>query len=195
MDPVKRQHILDHAVRAFSKAGFKKASVDEIAREARVAKGTVYLYCQSKEDLFYQAVHRELRGWIGDVSKMIDPREPADLLMQQISTQALAVLESRPLVRDLLIGLFDGTLPGWASRFEELKALGRANVVELVKLGQRQGLFREDLDVEAVAFVLHEMQLLGLSEKVRPGGEQDTAVLLRRGTAAFDLVMNGLRRR
>lgn len=44
--------ILEAAVSAFSRYGFRRASVDDVAREAGVAKGTIYLYHESKEALF-----------------------------------------------------------------------------------------------------------------------------------------------
>ena len=59
MERAKKDCILDSAAKAFARLGFKKASIDAIARAARVAKGTVYLACESKEDLFFQAVHRD----------------------------------------------------------------------------------------------------------------------------------------
>src|SRR3954471_23804322 len=99
MEQSKKQCILNAAARAFARFGFKKASVEEIAREAGVAKGTVYLACDTKEDLFYQAVHREVRSWIGEISKLIDPRKPADLLLAECAAAALAYLQQRPLVR------------------------------------------------------------------------------------------------
>lgn len=44
--------ILDAAVSVFSRYGFRRASVDDVAAEAGVAKGTIYLYHESKEALF-----------------------------------------------------------------------------------------------------------------------------------------------
>lgn len=44
--------ILEAAVSVFSRYGFRRASVDDVAREAAVAKGTIYLYHESKESLF-----------------------------------------------------------------------------------------------------------------------------------------------
>ncbi len=43
MDAAKKDCILLQAARAFARFGFKKASIDDIAREAGVGKGTVYL--------------------------------------------------------------------------------------------------------------------------------------------------------
>src|SRR5215813_8635098 len=101
MERAKKECILEAAARAFSRAGFKKASVDEIAKDAGVAKGTVYLASDSKEHLFFQSVHREVREVVGELSKIIDPTLPADQLLQEVARQAVAIVSQRPLVRGL----------------------------------------------------------------------------------------------
>lgn len=191
MDVAKRECILDAAIRAFSKLGFRKTSVDEIARDAGVAKGTVYLACDSKEDLFFQSVHRELRAWVAEGAKRIDPRRPADELLVELSVWGVTQLDARPLVRDLFAGMASGALPGWSDRFEELRAIGRSNVEELLRLGQKQGRFRPELDVEAAAHVLQLWQQVGYIERVRTG--QTNERHMRQQTAALDIVLNGLR--
>ena len=45
----KKQIILDIATRLFSRYGYNKTSLDEVASEAQIAKGTVYYYFSSKE--------------------------------------------------------------------------------------------------------------------------------------------------
>jgi AcrR family transcriptional regulator len=52
------QAILDAALDAFSRYGFRRASVDDVARAAGVAKGTVYLHFESKEALFRAVASR-----------------------------------------------------------------------------------------------------------------------------------------
>ena len=54
----RRSEILDAARRVFAHRGFANATVDEIAREAGIAKGTIYLYYKSKGDV-YAAAARE----------------------------------------------------------------------------------------------------------------------------------------
>ena len=102
MEIAKKECILMEAARAFARFGFKKTSVDEIAKAAGVAKGTIYLAVESKEDLFYQALHREVRAWVGEVAKLIDPRKPADDLLGEMALLGFQKLEESPLVRDLL---------------------------------------------------------------------------------------------
>src|SRR5258708_23225344 len=104
MELAKKECILVGAARAFSRFGFRKTSVDEIAKAAGVAKGTIYLAADSKEDLFYQALHREVRQWVAEVAKLIDPREPADELLGQMALFGFQKLESSPLGHDLLTG-------------------------------------------------------------------------------------------
>src|SRR5258707_13600463 len=47
----KRERILDASERIFARHGFFAARVTEIAKEAGVADGTIYLYFKSKDDL------------------------------------------------------------------------------------------------------------------------------------------------
>jgi TetR/AcrR family fatty acid metabolism transcriptional regulator len=50
-DPEKRKRLLQAAVQTFGRRGFHEARIAEIAAEAGVAEGTVYLYFRNKEDL------------------------------------------------------------------------------------------------------------------------------------------------
>src|SRR5260221_8085098 len=193
MEPVTQERILRSAAECFGRWGYKKTSVDAVAERAGVAKGTVYLYCDSKEVVFYQSGHRELRQWIADLWKRIDRRRPANELMVEMAASDLEFIERRPLVRDLLFGMFHGLLPDWADRFEELRSLGQKHVVELLELGIRQGVFAPDLDTEATARVLQDMQIAGtlLGHRTR----KSPAEVRRQQIAAVRLVMKGLEAR
>ena len=56
MDDNKREKILLAAQELFSEKGFHETTVEEIARQANVAKGTVYIYFDSKEQLFKEVI-------------------------------------------------------------------------------------------------------------------------------------------
>jgi AcrR family transcriptional regulator len=55
----RRAEILDAALRVFGQYGYRRTSMDDIAREAGIAKGTVYLSFTSKEEVF-QALGQRL---------------------------------------------------------------------------------------------------------------------------------------
>ena len=57
-DPIKRGQILDGAKRVFMKLGYDAASMNDVTREAGVSKGTIYVYFQSKEELFAALIDR-----------------------------------------------------------------------------------------------------------------------------------------
>ena len=190
MELAKKECILVEAARAFARWGFKKTSVDEIAKAAGVAKGTIYLAAESKEDLFYQALHREVRAWVGEVSRLIDPREPADELIGKMALFGFQKLETSPLVHDLLTGKTKELMPMWQDRFEDLRSLGLQNVSEVIRLGIKQGIFRPELDILRVAQALQDMQIAGY---LFHGGRGVSDELMAQFAAGLDLVLNGLR--
>lgn len=62
----KRGRIFAAAVQVFARKGYDRATMDDIAAQARVAKGTLYLYFKGKADLFTQ-LYTEVEGqlWAG----------------------------------------------------------------------------------------------------------------------------------
>jgi AcrR family transcriptional regulator len=191
MEREKKECILSAAVRAFARFGFKKTSVDQIAKDAGVAKGTVYLAADTKEDLFYQAVHREVRAYTAELAKLIDPRKRADALLAEVTLAGMKYLEERPLVRDLIFGNHQLILPEWADRLDELRTLGRQNAAEIIRLGVRQGVFRADLDVEELSSILEDMAIA--TQVFHNRGAHKEERLRKRLVTAFDLLMNGIR--
>jgi hypothetical protein len=138
-------------------------------------------------------VHKEIRAWTSQVGTLIDPRKPADELLIQCSFQALAWLENRPLARDLILGNVLEILPLWTDRLTELRLLGRQNTVELLRLGIRQGKFRPELDVEAVARLLQDLQAAGMAMAFRE--KRSPEEQLEGARVALDVVLRGLLRR
>jgi AcrR family transcriptional regulator len=67
-----RDKILNVATTIFSKFGFHKTTVDEIARAAHKAKGSVYYHFKSKEELFQGVIDKEFQMLRGELIKAID---------------------------------------------------------------------------------------------------------------------------
>ena len=103
VDASKWEAVVAEAGKAFARYGFKKTSMDQVARAAGVAKGTLYLGCTSKRDLFYQAILRELRLWNAARSRRTDPREKAEELLLRIAQEALTTRDEYPLALGLVM--------------------------------------------------------------------------------------------
>jgi AcrR family transcriptional regulator len=193
MERTKKDFILCEAARAFGRFGFKKASIDEIAKKAGVAKGTVYLAAESKEDLFYQVLNREVRMWIAEVGTHIDHRVPADRVLAEMLRASLKYMEERPLVRELLFGETGMSMPAWSERLEALRALAKANTLEVLRLGVGQGHFRADLPLETVADLLQDFNLGAYLFAHRRGDSLEFSI--QRALVGLEIVLGGLRTR
>ncbi|OXY98699.1 TetR/AcrR family transcriptional regulator [Streptomyces diastatochromogenes] len=75
---VREQQMLDAAVRIFGQRGYMAASMDEIAELAGVSKPLVYLYLNSKEDLFTACIRREAGALTEAVRAGVRAGLPAD---------------------------------------------------------------------------------------------------------------------
>ena len=190
MEAAKRESILSEACKVFAKLGFQKASVDDIARRAGVAKGTIYLAAPSKKDLFYEVLLREIRGWNATLQKRIDPRRPAEQLLTELAMSSFATMDDRPLVRALLVGEHHEVLPELKERLDELRRIGIQPIVEVLEIGIDQGAFRADLDVDEVARILLDLHTATMMFVVGTG--TDPLRLARRSKSGLDLVLRGL---
>ncbi len=74
-ESAKRRQIIEGARQVFLSEGFDAASMGEIAREARVSKGTLYVYFDSKEALF-AALIAESKGDTAESNLALDPDDP-----------------------------------------------------------------------------------------------------------------------
>ncbi len=67
----RRETILDAARRAFARSGYEGTSVDAIAAEASIAKGTVYLYFESKAEIYLAAIMHEAEKLQAETEKRL----------------------------------------------------------------------------------------------------------------------------
>src|SRR5258708_14310873 len=80
-DPDKPQQIIDAAVRVFARYGFYNSGVSDIAREAGIASGTIYLYFKTKDEILVTLFREKMAGFVSALRKEIagDPEAPAKL--------------------------------------------------------------------------------------------------------------------
>ncbi|MGE0062375.1 MAG: TetR/AcrR family transcriptional regulator [Xanthobacteraceae bacterium] len=83
--PGKRETILAAALEEFSARGFADTRLDDVARRAGVAKGTIYLYFRDKQDLFQELVRGMLTPVVGNIAAMGAADVPIHVLGEQIA--------------------------------------------------------------------------------------------------------------
>ena len=83
----KHQRIIKAALKVFAKKGFYNSRVSEIAKEAAVADGTIYLYFKNKDDILISVFETEMVKMISsmksELSKIDDPVEKVKVFAQQ----------------------------------------------------------------------------------------------------------------
>lgn len=150
----KREAILRAAIRVFAHSGYFNSKVADIAREAGVADGTVYLYFKSKEEILHSIFDRSMEEAIADGRKRLqgvtDPRER----LRRIAHMHLDRLGAD---RDLAV-VFQVELRGSTKFMEEFSAAGFAEYLgvirQTVEEGQQAGVFRPELNAKVVAKIL-----------------------------------------
>src|SRR5436853_5159069 len=150
----KRKAILRAATEVFARNGYFISKVADIAREAGVADGTVYLYFKSKEEILHSIFDRSMEEAIAEGRKQLetitDPRE-------KLRRIALLHLERLGADRDLAV-VFQVELRGSTKFMEEFSAAGFAEYLGMLRRtfeeGQRAGVFRKELNAKLVSKIL-----------------------------------------
>src|SRR3989442_891100 len=72
-DPEKPQQIIDAAVRVFARNGYYNSRVSDIAREAGIAAGTIYLYFKTKDEILVTLFREKMARFVARVRREIAP--------------------------------------------------------------------------------------------------------------------------
>ena len=149
----RRRLLLDAAVRVFARAGYHDCRVDDIAREAGVAHGLLYHYFSSKEEVL-ETIFRET--WSHMLSAVRDVERSGEPALVQVRKVAAIVLRSWARDPDLIRVLVrEITRSPHLQR--EVREIQQAFVAleRIVKRGQDEGEFRDDLDPRLASQVLY----------------------------------------
>ena len=165
-----REKIIKAAIDAFSKYGFDRTRMDDVAKTADLSKGTIYLHFKSKEDLFYAICENNLAEAKQQILTMFAKKED---LVSEIE-RFYDVFRKKKTTNERV---FFETIAESARNAELRKALykQRMNIFETaigwVNLQIERGFFRKNIDANAIAVGLVSLydgltvnKLLGVSE-------------------------------
>lgn len=90
-----KDKILAVAARMFGKYGFQKTTVDEIARTAHKAKGSVYYYFKSKEELYLAVVTQEINILKSELTRVIvDSQEATEMIRSYLMSRMILMKDA-----------------------------------------------------------------------------------------------------
>ena len=186
----KRRLLLDAAVRVFARKGYHASRVGDIAEEAGVAHGLLYHYFSSKDEVL-ETIFRET--WTDLLGAVADVEASVDSSREQLRQVAAILLRSWRRDPDLV-----RVLVREVTRSAELDRrvgdIGQAfaAIERIVRRGQEDGEFREDLDARLASVVFYgaiDEILTGWVLGLLPDGDADVT---RAEQLVVDVVAGGL---
>jgi AcrR family transcriptional regulator len=154
----RQQRILDAAGTLLIRFGYRKTTIDDVAREAGVGKGTIYLHWKDKNELFRAAIWRASDQTTQDMLRRMAADPEGGLFHRQWTHGLLAIL-ANPLMTALMVGrqdIFQGLVDTWAPGTANRLA---GNASEHISLLQRAGLIRDDLPVSLIAYLIGALEV------------------------------------
>jgi len=100
----RRLHVLRVATEMFARQGYRKTSMDEVAQRAGVAKGTLYTYFATKNELLVAAIALEKREHLAEAMALLDPERPAAERLRGWLMVVLLMPARMPLTAALMRG-------------------------------------------------------------------------------------------
>jgi AcrR family transcriptional regulator len=152
---VREQRILDAAANLIAHYGYDKTTVSDIANEAHISKGAIYLHFQSKEELFEALLLREMSRYSEKWLELIEA-DPKGGTMAGVFKNTLYAMSSSPLIA----GFFkqDRRMMGNYIRKEGnlFQRIGRNNGrAEFLRMMQEAGAVRQDIDPKIIAHIMN----------------------------------------
>jgi TetR/AcrR family transcriptional regulator, fatty acid metabolism regulator protein len=150
----KYRMILNAAKQVFAMEGFYNSKVSEIAREAHVADGTIYLYFKNKDDILISLFEEELTRIIKTVKTELDGIEDPRLKLIKFCDNHLTIVEAdRALAEVIQVELRQSNK--FMREYKNKHFLAYLNIIaDIVAQGQQQGVFRDELKPELCARII-----------------------------------------
>lgn len=150
----KYEAILRAAIKVFARRGFFNSKVADVAKEAGVADGTVYLYFKNKDDILVSIFNHVTEQALTHARNVLaELQDPAEKLKRIVEGH----LDMYARDRDLAI-VFQVELRASTKFMEQFSATKVTEYLDLIGgvigEGQKQGLFRKDLNTRIVAKIL-----------------------------------------
>jgi len=147
----KHKKILQAAIKVFAHNGFYSSKVSEIAKEAGVADGTIYLYFKNKDDILISLFEEEMENIIENMKEEMDKEEE---LLSKLKRFAIVQLNSKRDNPDLA-AIMEVELRQSSKFMKEYvnkKFIEYLKIISsIIKDGQQKGIIKKDIDPTIVS--------------------------------------------
>jgi TetR/AcrR family transcriptional regulator, fatty acid metabolism regulator protein len=185
----KYHRILEAAIRVFAEQGFYESTIAQIAREAGVADGTIYLYFKNKDDILVQFFEFKTKQVFDRFQKIVAKSDNAKEKLTKLIQRHLGEFERDRYMAMVYQSETRRNSPLVKEQIKQMSKMYLDLVVEIVEQGQKEGYFRKDMYLGLV-----KRYILGAVEEVintwiRSGGKYD---LVAMADPLVDLLIRGI---
>ena len=153
-DSDKSQQIVDAAIRVFARNGYYNSRVSDIAREAGIAAGTIYLYFKTKDEILVTLFREQMASFVDQLQKAIASEPDALRKLGRLIALHFQVLESNPDLAEVVqVELRQGNKFFRGASAHEVAAYF-ALIASVLEEGVETGLFRKDLPIKVATKLL-----------------------------------------
>lgn len=153
-DPDKPQQIIEAAVRVFARKGYYNSRVSDIAREAGIAAGTIYLYFKTKDDILVTLFRDKMAEFVGALQKAIADEPDAASKVRRLVSLHFRMLEEHPELAEVVqVELRQGQKFFRGASSQEIGAYF-VLIGSVLEEGVAEGRFRSSLPVKVATKML-----------------------------------------
>lgn len=154
---LKRLPIFDAAITVFSEKGFEKATVDEVAERAGIAKGTIYYNYGSKKNLFLSLIEEGIERLETAVKKEIARRNNVRAKLEALIAVQLQFFDDYKNFCKVLLSEVWGPDTRWEEKAERIRSGYLSTIKDLIEAGKDEGLIKKELDTDTTSSALFGM--------------------------------------
>lgn len=203
LDEEKQEKIMRSAISEFIKYGFAKGNVGNIAKNAGVAKGSMYQYFQDKKEIFLFSVRWSMELLVKKYDKYITIKDEStdffDLLYKNLRDIWVQMREEREAVifiQDVFLGKYKSVAD---ESIAYLMKVSDEYLLNIIRAGKSNGSIRNDIEdniilifITGASFKFKEY----IMNKAREAGEdivdEDYEVVEKESVAIIELLKNGI---
>ena len=150
-DPDKPQQIIEAAVRVFARKGYYNSRVSDIAREAGIAAGTIYLYFKTKDEILVTLFRDNMADFVDTLLKAIADEPDAASKVRRLVSLHFRMLEENPDLAEVVqVELRQGQKFLRGASGQEIAAYF-ALIGSVLGQGVVEGRFRSGLPIKVAA--------------------------------------------
>jgi TetR/AcrR family transcriptional regulator, fatty acid metabolism regulator protein len=144
-DNEKHHRIIEAATKVFAKNGFYQSKIAQIAKEAGVADGTIYIYFENKDDILISLFEEQMKVVLDNMTlqltKIDDPAEKLEIFA---STHLDLIEKNKDMAEIIQVELRQSGK--FMKEYKNERFLEYLDIIgDIISDGQKRGLFRKDV--------------------------------------------------